>query len=117
MKVEVYGLPHCTTCQKALDYLESNGVEVGKFHDLKTDRLPEAKVRKLARMVGDAESLFSKRAMKYRSMKLNERDLSEDEMIELMTEEYTFIRRPVIVTNGRAISGFSVKRLEAFLNE
>jgi arsenate reductase len=46
-------------------------------------------------------------------MGLHERDLSEDEMVRLMTEEYTFVTRPVIVRGDRATAGFSAKRIDA----
>jgi arsenate reductase len=88
-------------------------VEVDRFHDLKTERLSEAQVRDLAARVGGAEKLFSKRAMKYRQMGLHERELSEDEMLRLMAEEYTFVTRPVIVRGDRATAGFSAKKLDA----
>jgi hypothetical protein len=38
--------------------------------------------------VGDVEKLFSKRA--YRQMGLHERQLSDDDLVRLMAEEYTF---------------------------
>ncbi len=116
-KVDVYGLPHCSTCQKAVTYLESKGVKIEKYHDLKTVPLKKKEVQRLVKLVGGAESLFSKRAIKYRTMKLNERVLSDSEMIDLMTEEYTFIKRPVLVLGDTALSGFSVKKYEELLGE
>jgi arsenate reductase (glutaredoxin) len=113
--VEVYGLPYCTTCQKALNYLEEKGVAIREFRDLKTEPLSRAEVEELARKVGGAEALFSKRAMKYRAMGLHEQQLSEDDLLRLMTEEYTFVTRPVIVRGDRATAGFSAKRVDALV--
>jgi arsenate reductase (glutaredoxin) len=110
--VTVYGLPYCTTCQKALKYLEEKGVPVDSFRDVKTQPLSRAEVEELARKVGGAEKLFSKRAMKYRQMGLHEQQLSEDDLLRLMTEEYTFVTRPVIVRGDRATAGFSAKRVD-----
>lgn len=61
------------------------------------------------------EALFSKRAMKYRAMGLHEREVSEDERVKLMAEEYTFVTRPVIVRGDRATAGFSAKRVDALV--
>jgi arsenate reductase len=110
--VRVYGLPYCTTCIKALDYLRAKGVGIESFRDLKAQPLSMAEVRDLARKVGSVEKLFSRRAMKYRQMGLHERELSEDEMVRLMSEEYTFVTRPVIVRGDRATAGFSAKRVD-----
>ena len=113
--VDVYWLPHCTTCQKAVKHLEEKGVPVRRLRNLKEDRLSADEVRDLAAKVGGVEKLFSKRAMKYRGMGLHEREVPEDEMVKLMAEEYTFVTRPVIVKGDRATAGFSAKRLDALV--
>jgi arsenate reductase len=100
----------CTTCQKAVKHLEEKGVPVRSFRNLKEEPLSVDEVRGLAAKVGGVETLFSKRAMKYRAMGLHEREVPEDEMVRLMSEEYTFVTRPAIVRGGRATAGFSSKR-------
>lgn len=112
MKVNLYGLPHCTTCQKAVGYLEELGVKVESFHDVKENRLSRTEVENLVKLVGGVEKLFSKRAMKYRSLGLNERDLSREELLDYMVDEYTFIRRPVLVFGDKALAGFSKKKYD-----
>jgi arsenate reductase (glutaredoxin) len=62
------------------------------------------------------EKLFSKRAMKYRQMGLHERTLSDDDLVRLMAEEYTFVTRPVIVRGDQATAGFSARKLDALLD-
>ncbi len=113
--VDVFWLPYCTTCQKAVAYLHEKGVPIRGFRDLKAQPLERAEVEDLARKVGGAEALFSKRAMKYRSMGLHEQTLSDDDLLRLMTEEYTFVTRPVIVRGDRATAGFSAKRVDALV--
>jgi len=112
VSVDVYWLPYCTTCQKAVAHLEAKGVAIGRFRNLKEEPLSEDEVRGLAEKVGGVEKLFSKRAMKYRQMGLHEREVSEDEMVRLMAREYTFVTRPVIVRGDRATAGFSAKRVD-----
>lgn len=110
--VDVYWLPHCSTCQKAVEHLRGKGVTIRSLRDLKAQPLEHAEVEDLVRKVGGAETLFSKRAMKYRKMGLHEQTLSDDDLLRLMTEEYTFITRPVVVRGDRATAGFSAKRLD-----
>jgi arsenate reductase len=110
--VDVYWLPYCTTCQKAVAYMEEKGVPIRSYRNLKEQPLSPAEVRALAAKVGGVEKLFSKRAMKYRAMGLHEREVSEDEMVKLMSDEYTFVTRPVIVRGDRATAGFSAKRVD-----
>ncbi len=113
--VDVYWLPHCTTCQKAVAYLHDKGVPIRSFRDLKAQPLERAEVEELARKVGGAEALFSRRAMKFRKLGLHEQQLSDDDLLRLMAEEYTFVTRPVIVRGDRATAGFSARRVDALL--
>src|SRR5687768_8526806 len=106
----------CTTCQKAVAYLHEKGVPIRGFRDVKAQPLERAEVEELARKVGGAEKLFSKRAMKYRQMGLHEQELSDDDLLRLVTEEYTFVTRPVIVRGDRATAGFSAKKIDALLD-
>jgi arsenate reductase len=110
-----YWLPACSTCKKAAAFLQEQNVEIERFRDLKADPLTREEVEKLAAKAGGADRLFSRRARKYREMRLNERELSEDEMLDLMASEYTFIKRPVLVSGDRAVAGFSEKSYSEFL--
>lgn len=114
-EVYLYWLPHCSTCKKAKEFIESKGIKITRFHNLKEQLLSAEEIEKLADLLGGASEMFSKRAIKYRQLGLNERELSNQEMLDLMTQEYTFIKRPVLVINGKAISGFSEKSYEKFL--
>jgi arsenate reductase len=113
--VDVYWLPYCTTCQKAVAYLEGKGVPIRSFRNLKEEPLSEDEVRGLAEKVGGADKLFSRRAMKYRAMGLHEKELADDDLVRLMAAEYTFVTRPVIVRGDRATAGFSAKRVDELL--
>lgn len=115
--VTFYWLANCTTCQKAKRRLERHRVSITRFRDIREEPLLREEVEKLAKMLGGANELFSRRAIKYREMKLNERELSEEEMIELMTAEYTFLKRPILVINGKASAGYFEKFFDIFLNE
>ncbi len=112
-----YGLPHCTTCQKAEAYLTNElGIKVKKSIDVKTTKVPKNEIEELVKGIGGAEKLFSKRAMKYRGWGLHEKTLSETDMLNYMDEEYTFIKRPTIVLNdGRVLAGFSKKQYDALV--
>jgi arsenate reductase (glutaredoxin) len=109
----LYWLPHCSTCQKAEAYLLERGVVIKNYIDIKTEALSAETVLKLAQGVGGPEALFSKRAMKFRAWGLHEKDLSEQDMLGYMVQEYTFMKRPIIVTDfGKTLCGFSSKQYQ-----
>ena len=111
----LYWLPNCSTCKKAAQFLENQNIKINDFRNLKEDPLSREEVENLAEQIGSADELFSRRAIKYREMKLNERELSETEILDLMVTEYAFIKRPVLVSGKRAIAGFSEKKYKEFL--
>ena len=114
--VRLYWMPTCSTCQKADRWLKRRGVDVDEYHDLKDAPLSREEVAELASKVGSPVDLFSKRAVKYREMNLSERKLSDDEMLDLMAEEYTFIKRPVLMIGDKAVAGFFERSYLSFLD-
>ncbi|MFM7469286.1 MAG: arsenate reductase family protein [Vampirovibrionales bacterium] len=111
-----YWLPHCSTCQKANEWLASQGVLVNAYHDLKASPLSTDTLSKLVTGIGSVDALFSKRAMKYRAWGLHEKVLSEEDKLHYMQQEYTFIKRPALfLSNGTVLAGFATKQwLAAF---
>lgn len=115
--ITFYWLPNCMTCQKAAQYLGERNHKINEWRDLKLEPLGREEVARLAELVGGASELFSRRARKYREMNLHEQKLSTDEMLNLMAREYTFIKRPVLVSGGRAVAGFTGKNYERLFDE
>lgn len=112
----MYWLPHCSTCVKADQYLKDKGAIVKKYINVKEEQVSEKEIQELCDLMGGVEKLFSKRAMKYRGWGLHEKELSEADMLKYMHEEYTFIKRPVIVTKDkRILAGFSAKQYDLLL--
>ncbi|MEP6900526.1 MAG: glutaredoxin domain-containing protein, partial [Actinomycetota bacterium] len=71
--VTFYWLPSCSTCQKAKGFIERHGIRGFELRDIRENPLSREEVVNLAKMLGGAEELFSRRAVKFREMKLNER--------------------------------------------
>jgi arsenate reductase (glutaredoxin) len=54
--------------------------------------------------------------MKFRSLGLDKQVLTDDQLFQHMLDEYTFIKRPVILTKaGVVLAGFSAKAYDALL--
>ena len=54
---------------------------------------------------GVVRSVFSRRAMKFRSMGLADKTLTEKDYRALILEEYTFLKRPVFLTDEGVTAG------------
>ena len=91
----VYFLSTCSTCQRILKLL--NLPSDISLIDIKQTNIDGEALDKIAGMAGSYEQLFSKKAMKYKVLGYDKLSLSEIEYRNIILEEYTFLRRPVIV--------------------
>jgi arsenate reductase len=69
----------------------------------------------MKKMAGSYEALFSKIAMKYRSMGLNEMKLTEKDFRKYILEEYTFLKRPTIIIGDQIFIGSAPKTVKAMM--
>ena len=62
---KVYWLPHCTTSLAIVkeNHLEEKGF---RFQDIKTEKITAEQLDEMKKMTGSYESLFSKRAIRYK---------------------------------------------------
>ena len=55
---------------------------------------------------------LSRRSKKFRELKLDTADFTDDQLIELMVEDPTLIRRPLVVVGEQIIAGFDRREFE-----
>ncbi|MDG1147413.1 MAG: ArsC/Spx/MgsR family protein [Crocinitomicaceae bacterium] len=109
MKKILY-LKSCSTNQRILK--EINPGKDVILQNIKEQNIDEETLDFLKEKVGSYEALFSKKAMKYRGLGLNEMNLSEADYKKYILEEYTFIKRPYFIHEDEVFIGNS-KRVVA----
>jgi len=112
---KIYYLSTCSTCTRIIK--ELNLDDSFEFQDIKANKITTEQIEEMQKMSGSYDSLFSKRAMKYKSMGLKEKKLSETDIKNLILDEYTFLKRPVVILNDKIYIGNSKKVVEAIANE
>lgn len=108
---KIYHLGTCSTCQRILKTINP-GPDV-ELQDIKQEAISPAQLDQMKSLAGSFEALFSRRAMKFRSMGLHERLLSEADYRQLILEEYTFLKRPVMLLGDSIFVGNAKKTVEA----
>jgi arsenate reductase (glutaredoxin) len=99
----IYHLSTCSTCVRILKDLKP-GPDVA-LHDIKTQPLTAKELDAMQKLAGSYEALFSRRAVKYKEMGLASQKLEEADYRRLILEEYTFLKRPVVVLDAQIFVG------------
>ena len=109
----VFGVSYlstCDTCKKIIKEINpGNDVEL---QDIKVQNIDANTLDWLKSKVGSYEALFSKRAIKFRSLGLNEMNLTEEDYKKYILEEYTFLKRPFIINGEEVFIGNAKKEVE-----
>ena len=90
---------HLSTCSTSKAIIKENKLDKKGFEmqDIKTEKITAAQLDEMKKMAGSYEALFSRRAMKYKSLGLKDMNLGEKDYRKYILEEYTFLKRPVII--------------------
>ena len=102
---KIFHLKSCSTNQQILKKI--NPGEDVELQNIKEQNIDEKTLDFLKEKVGSYEALFSKKAMKYRSMGLNEMLLTEADYRKYILEEYTFLKRPFMINGNEVFIGNS----------
>jgi arsenate reductase len=107
---KIYHLSSCSTCTRIINELELKKKNF-QFQDIKTEHITTAQLEELKKKAGSYEALFSRVAMKYRALGLDKQELTEQDYKKYILEEYTFLKRPVIVIDNKLTIGNAKKTI------
>ncbi len=104
--LQMYGLAHCSTCQKAIAALQDAGWQVD-LHDVKTDPLPVAAWQDLLDQFG--AKLVNRASLTWRGMSDDDRAADP---AQALAARPSLIKRPAIVAGDQRLLGWTanVKR-------
>lgn len=83
------------------------------LQEIKTEKITPGQIDEMKKLAGTYEALFSRVALKYRILGLNDMQLSEKDYRKYILEEYTFLKRPVIIIGKKIFIGNSKKTVAA----
>lgn len=102
----------CTTSQAII---KETGIDKKGFdkQDIKFEKITPAQLDEMKRMIGSYEALFSRRALKYKELGLKDKKLNEQDYKNYILEEYTFLKRPVVIVHDKIFAGSEKKTVGA----
>lgn len=105
---KAYCVSTCTTCQRIMK--DSALIKKGyAYQNIKEDKITPEQLDQMKEMMGSYEALFSRRALKFKSMGLGKKTLNEKDYRDLILQEYTFLKRPVVISGKKIFSGSAPK--------
>lgn len=107
---KIYHLSSCSTCVRIINELKLKEKKF-IFQDIKTEKITKEQLEDMKNKAGSYEALFSRVAMKYRT--LEPKPATEAEYKKLILEEYTFLKRPVILIGNKIFVGNGKNTIEA----
>jgi arsenate reductase len=103
--ITIHGIKNCDTMKKARAWLEAHGV-AHDFHDYKAKGIDSGTLKEWAKKVG-WEKLLNRSGTTFRKLPEAEKEsLTETRALELMAEQPSMIRRPVLALGDRLVVGF-----------
>ncbi len=106
--MKVYCYSRCTTCKKALNWLDENGIGY-EVVDIKADHPDEKTLRAYYSMSGlPLKRFWNTSGIPYREMGLSKKlpEMSEDEQLALLATDGMLVRRPLVAGDGFVLTGF-----------
>ena len=107
---KIYHLKTCDTCRRIV---KETNTEDFILQEIKSESITVQQLEEMYTLTKSYEALFSKRSKKYTAMDLKNQNLSEKDMKQLILEEYTFLKRPVIIVNDKIFVGNAKKTIDA----
>jgi len=106
--LKVYCHPRCTTCKKALKWLEDHGVG-HTVADIRADHPDEETLRGYYALSGlPLKRFFNTSGIPYRELGLSAKlpSMTEDEQLALLATDGMLVKRPLVVGDGFVLTGF-----------
>ena len=112
--------PKCTTCQRAKAWLDAHGVAV-ETRDIKLEKPTEEELRRWYAMSGlPLKRFFNTSGLQYKALGLKDKlpGMSEEKQFALLATDGMLVKRPILVGENFAVTGFKeaewMERLEQY---
>ncbi len=106
--VKVYCYDRCSTCKKALAWLDEKNIPYEKI-DIKSQHPDQETLRQLHKKSGlPLKRFFNTSGMIYREMELSKKlpEMSQDQQFQLLASDGMIVKRPILITDTAVCTGF-----------
>ncbi|WP_460053914.1 transcriptional regulator SpxA [Pseudolactococcus yaeyamensis] len=113
--INLYLSPSCTSCRKARAWLDSYGVAYEE-HNILTQPMTSDDLKAiLSKTENGTEDIISTRSKVFQKLNIDVDDLTINQLLTLISEHPSLLRRPIIMDDKRMQIGFNEDEIRAFL--
>ena len=110
--VTLYGIKNCDAVKKARKWLDNHSVPY-TFHDFRIDGINKTLINKILKD-NELEIVINKRGTTWRKLPDEDKEIkNKTQAVELMLENPTIIKRPVLNAKNKYSVGFSNEYYES----
>ncbi len=111
--LKIYGIKNCDSVAKAVKFLKAHKIPY-EFIDFRETPVDQQTIDVWLES-SDIKTLFNTRGTTYRTLKLKEMNLSDDEKRQWLAKENMLIKRPVITVEKHVIIGYNESQYQKLL--
>ena len=104
-KVTIYHNPRCSKSRQTLQLLEEKGVDPDVILYLETPPDKSTLAGLIDQLGISARELIRTGEDEYKAMKLSDKSLADEALIDAMVTAPKLIQRPIVVSGGKAVLG------------
>ena len=106
---KVFYLKTCGTCTKILNQFDRSNWE---HREIKSKGITEEELEDMYSKTNSYEALFSRRSTQIKAQNIDVNSLKENDFKKLLLEHYSFLKRPVFLTEKEIFVGNEKKNVE-----
>jgi arsenate reductase (glutaredoxin) len=115
VKITIYQKPTCTTCRQVYQALKESGVDFDSVNYY-LEPISKPRLKELLKKMGmTARELLRTKEEIYKELGLAKKELSEEEIIDLMVKHPDLIQRPIVEKGSKAVLARPAERLKEIL--
>lgn|SRR5690606_6007616 len=107
---KVFYLNTCDTCRKILAQFDLTDWEL---REIKKEPITKEEIAEMYKRTRSYEALFSKKSTQIKAREIDVKSLEEKDFKKLLLDHYTFLKRPVFITDDKIFVGNDKKNVEA----
>ncbi|OQA57937.1 MAG: Arsenate reductase [Candidatus Omnitrophica bacterium ADurb.Bin277] len=114
-KITIYQKPACSTCKEVCQILKDANVDFESV-DYYTAPVPKTKLRELAQKLGTSlKDLVRTKEQVYRDLRLAEKNLTEEQLLDLIVIYPDLLQRPIVERGEKAVLAKPARKVKEFL--